>query len=273
MSGVTKGVLDPLPRVNGGYCTAPRVRRGCGGVGRSRPNGPRTDGAPARLPGSVSGGPLGVGPAPSLPQPQGSVSGFPPRASRSRQRRWSSWEKPPAVPGGLQPAEAAGLPLAAFFPHKNPALRLGLGSFPAATAPARPTPETGEEEEGNVARQTQLPASRASLPVPARIARTEPLPQVKAGTGNRAGQTAGKSHPHILFLLLLLARCPQRLDVGEAVPALPSGPRHRAAELTSIPPRGRRSSGRRQGRPSLPLLTFAADSRRRDRRGTQKSRL
>lgn len=158
----------------------------------------RTDGqSPGPAPRqSVWGGPLGVGPAPSPPQPRDRVSGFPPEPADPASSAGAVGKSRRPVPGGLQAAEVAGLPLAAFSPPQNPALRLGLGSFPAATAPAGPTPETGEEEEeGNVARRTRLPASRAPLPVPASDARTEPPPQDEAGAGHRQVKPLGSLIP------------------------------------------------------------------------------
>lgn len=197
MSGVARGALGPVPRVNGGYSTALRIRRGSGGVRRSCPDDARMDRAPARLPGRVSGGgPLGVGPAPSPPQPRDRVSGFPPEPADPASSAGAVGKSRRPVPGGLQAAEVAGLPLAAFSPPQNPALRLGLGSFPAATAPAGPTPETGEEEEeGNVARRTRLPEplSPCQPVMPGR----SPRPRTKRaqGTGRSSRWEASSPHP------------------------------------------------------------------------------
>lgn len=137
----------------------------------------------------------GAGPL-APPQPQGSVSGFPPEPADPASSAGAVGKSRRPVPGGLQPAEAAGLPLAAFSPPQNPALRLGLGTFPTATAPAGPTPEAGEEEEeeGNVARQTQLSASQAPLCQPALPGRS-PCPRTKREQGTRQVKPLGSLIP------------------------------------------------------------------------------
>lgn len=234
MSGVTRGALDPLPRVNGGYSAALKIRRGCRGVGRSGPNDPRLEGVPARLPGSVSAGVR-------------SAWGRPPRPPSRRAGYLFSPPSQQIPPAALeQLGKAVGpSPGVSSLPRRR-----GCPSLPSPLPKTQrcgwvwgvfqlPRLPLGQHlrQERRRRWETCAPADAApGFPSPSPCASQRcqdgALAPGQSGHGAQAGQTAGKPHPHILPASPS-SSSPGARSVGEAVPALPSG--HVTGQLSSPP--------------------------------------
>ncbi|XP_066407758.1 collagen alpha-1(I) chain-like [Molothrus aeneus] len=212
----------------------PAAHRGPGdpeGLRRCRtelPKGSAAGGSPGPAPRQrVWGGPLGVGPAPRPPSRRAGYLVSPP-----------SQQIPPAAleqlgkaagpsPGVSSRPRRRGCP---SLPSPLPKTQRCAWVWGVFRLPRLPLGQHLRQERRRRRRETRpgRRSSRAALPVPASGARREPPPQDKAGTGH------GQVKPLGSFILTSCSSSSSSSPgVGEAVPALPSGPVTR--QLSSPP--------------------------------------